>query len=321
MTVFISGPIPRLGHGAERFSRILSLNSWMQSVSRTHNFGFLDNFNLFWSHPALYRTDGIHPNFLGSKLLTDNIRVCSTNSVTGLTFHSSIYQVSICSSSLPLPPPLSPSYNFHYRIPVICGRRSQRQSTPRKPSPPCPVTVSLCPSIPPIPSPSPIKFGLLNVRSINNKSFLCNDFITSNNLDFFILNETWLTQGDCTSLIEATPPDYIFLNQPRLSGKGGGVAAIFRKSFKCAPCFNINFTSFEHLGFIITCKEPVFVLTIYRPFKPNNIFIHEFSELLSQCMALYDKVLILGDFNIHVCCSTQPFATDFINTIDSFKIR
>ena len=58
-------------------------------------------------------------------------------------------------------------------------------------------------------SPSPVYFCLLNVRSLNNKSLLCHDFITFKILDFFfIITETWLTL--------------------RL---GGGVAVIFRNPF------------------------------------------------------------------------------------------
>ncbi|CAJ1055557.1 Borealin%2C partial [Xyrichtys novacula] len=73
-TVFISGPIPTLGRGGERFSRILSLHTWLQSTCPTHNFGFIDNFNLFWDRASLFSHDGIHPNRLGSRMLSCNIQ-------------------------------------------------------------------------------------------------------------------------------------------------------------------------------------------------------------------------------------------------------
>lgn len=72
--VFISGPIPSIGRGDGRFSRILSLHTWLQHNSTARNFGFIDNFNLFWSCPAFFNSDGIHPNRLGCRFLTDNIR-------------------------------------------------------------------------------------------------------------------------------------------------------------------------------------------------------------------------------------------------------
>lgn len=36
-------------------------------------------------------------------------------------------------------------------------------------------------------------------------------------------------------------------------------------------------------------------------------------------MPKYDPVLIVGDFNIHVCCLEIPLAREFLNIIDSFN--
>uniref|UniRef100_A0AAQ6AC87 OSK domain-containing protein n=1 Tax=Amphiprion ocellaris TaxID=80972 RepID=A0AAQ6AC87_AMPOC len=72
--VFISGPIPPYNRGCRLFSRILGLNSWLLSACRTHNMGFIDNFNLFWNRPSFYRSDGTLPNKLGSSVLTGNIQ-------------------------------------------------------------------------------------------------------------------------------------------------------------------------------------------------------------------------------------------------------
>ena len=72
-SVFISGPIPTLDHGAGRFSRILSLHTWLKCACRVHNIGFIDNYNLFWNRFSLFRTDGVHPNRLGSRMLAANL--------------------------------------------------------------------------------------------------------------------------------------------------------------------------------------------------------------------------------------------------------
>ncbi|KAK0138885.1 hypothetical protein N1851_024558 [Merluccius polli] len=90
--------------------------------------------------------------------------------------------------------------------------------------------------------------------------------------------------------------------------------------FKCTPVLHNSFNSFEHLGFRIHSKNPVLILIIYRPPKPNSVFIQEFSEFLSYFMSKFDRVLILGDFNIHVCCPTQGFITDFLDVLDSFNL-
>lgn len=73
-SVLISGPIPTLGRGSESFSRLLSLHTWLQSVCRTHNVQFIDNFNLFWNRLPFYKPDGLHPNWRGYRMLADNLK-------------------------------------------------------------------------------------------------------------------------------------------------------------------------------------------------------------------------------------------------------
>ncbi|KAK2917541.1 hypothetical protein Q8A73_004287 [Channa argus] len=68
----ISGPIPTLGRGVGWFSRLLSLHTWLQPQVSAHGL-FVDNFNLFWDRRQYFKQDGLHPNFLGSRMLTENI--------------------------------------------------------------------------------------------------------------------------------------------------------------------------------------------------------------------------------------------------------
>lgn len=51
-SVFISGPIPTVGHSTS-VSRHLSLNDWLQPSCRS--LGFIDNFNLFWDQLSLFK--------------------------------------------------------------------------------------------------------------------------------------------------------------------------------------------------------------------------------------------------------------------------
>jgi len=71
--VFVSGPLPPLNRGIDRFSCTLSFHTCLQSTCATRNTVFIDNFNLLWNRPAFFRPDGIHPNVLGSRILTDNL--------------------------------------------------------------------------------------------------------------------------------------------------------------------------------------------------------------------------------------------------------
>lgn len=59
---------------------------------------------------------------------------------------------------------------------------------------------------------------------------------------------------------------------------------------------------------------------IYRPPKYNKDFINDFSDFLSGIVPNYDRILIIGDFNTHVCCPTKPLVKDLLNCIDSFNL-
>ena len=65
--VSISGPSPTVGRGSGRFSRLLGLNTWLQSACRAHNVHFFDNFNPFWQRSKLFAVDGFHLNFAGAR--------------------------------------------------------------------------------------------------------------------------------------------------------------------------------------------------------------------------------------------------------------
>lgn len=72
-TTIVSGPLPtyRLGH--ERFSRLFALNEWLMSWCNEQKLLFVNNWNLFWERPRLFRADGLHPSRIGAALLSDNI--------------------------------------------------------------------------------------------------------------------------------------------------------------------------------------------------------------------------------------------------------
>lgn len=54
--------------------------------------------------------------------------------------------------------------------------------------------------------------------------------------------------------------------------------------------------------------------------NPTLFFVEEFAELLTHFISIYDKILILGNFNIHLCYPSQPFVHDFVHTLESFIV-
>ncbi len=86
-----------------------------------------------------------------------------------------------------------------------------------------------------------IKLAFLNIRSLKNKSFVINDLITTNNLDFMFLNETWLEDScSATVLNETAPPNFNFISVCRTVRRGGGVAALFKDVYHASKCHLVS---------------------------------------------------------------------------------
>ncbi len=72
-TIIVSGPLPTYQRGHEWFSRLFALNEWLLSWCKEQKMLFVNNWNLFWECPRLFRADGLHPSRVGVELLSDNM--------------------------------------------------------------------------------------------------------------------------------------------------------------------------------------------------------------------------------------------------------
>ncbi|KAK0146587.1 hypothetical protein N1851_014093 [Merluccius polli] len=71
--VSISGPLPTVRRGDERFSRLFMLNRWLKDTCAAQSVNFIDNFNIFWERRHLFEADGFCLNKSGAELLSYNI--------------------------------------------------------------------------------------------------------------------------------------------------------------------------------------------------------------------------------------------------------
>ncbi len=90
--------------------------------------------------------------------------------------------------------------------------------------------------------------------------------------------------------------------------------------FSCRPVASNKYNSFELQLFALKLYEPHLVALIYRPPKHNKDFLMDFADLLGDVIPKYEQLLILGDFNVHVCCAADCLAKEFINLLNAFDL-
>ncbi len=140
-----------------------------------------------------------------------------------------------------------------------------------------------------------IKLAFLNIRSLKSKSFLINDLITTNNLDFMFLNETWLEDScSATVLNETAPPNFNFISVCRTVRRVGGVAALLKYVYQCKQVSFGQYLSFEYLGIVLKGA-------------PHILFIIVYSKILSSLCWRVHRTVINDFLRVWLFCYCRGF--------------
>ena len=169
-----------------------------------------------------------------------------------------------------------------------------------------------------------ITVGCVNARSLRNKTCVFYDNIVDDHYDVCLITETWLSQDDEVIQAEATPPGYTLQHLPRDHRSGGGIGMICRQDMKPQISEqNSSFSSFEHCEWILTIgSDKLLVAVIYRPpySEKNknsvNTFMEEFSCYMESIITTPHKLLIGGDFNLHIENKSSPDTIKFLDFLD-----
>ena len=171
-----------------------------------------------------------------------------------------------------------------------------------------------------------LNIAVFNTRSICNKTAGVFELLSDAKINVCLLTETWLRKGDTSKIAEIKDLGYNIAHQSR-AGKGGGVAIAYKKNLKFTRRNIKAYKSFE----LIECamKSPsgdyLRFCCIYRSCtaKLSNVpdFCRDFDDYLESLMQLPGKVIIAGDFNIHVEDTTDPDTRKFTQVLNNYGLQ
>ena len=172
---------------------------------------------------------------------------------------------------------------------------------------------------------------MVNTCSIRNKT---DEFLHHNiesNYDVCFVTETWLQDDNPIDkpITEALQTNsHSFINCPRsATTRGGGLGVFYKKSLKVEVLNHHIHSTFELLLCNIQYRGcSVLAMCLYRPpYSSNNrktvpMFISEFTEVCSTILAKYGdrRLIIVGDFNIHMDEPHSPDTKSFMEILDTF---
>ena len=169
-----------------------------------------------------------------------------------------------------------------------------------------------------------MKMGVFNARSICNKTVGVLELLSDQKVDICMLSETWLRKGDTSKISEMKDLGYNTYHCSR-PGRGGGVAILYKKTLRLTKIKNKAFKSFEHIECSMMSGSSIVRLTcIYRsPTAAHSYitdFLNDFDQYLEELIHHTGKIIICGDFNIHMENTDDPDTKKFSSLLERYGL-
>ena len=155
------------------------------------------------------------------------------------------------------------------------------------------------------------------------------DYLLDSKVDTAVLTEMWLSNNDAIWLkaSDLNQHGYKMLYQNRPKRQGDGLAIMCKSHLQVKQLDSGSKPSFEYLVCRILEKSvAVTTMAIYHPpysatnNNTNAKFIDEFTEYLAESITMYNNIVILGDFNLHINNQENPDTGIFIYTITALGL-
>jgi len=109
----------------------------------------------------------------------------------------------------------------------------------------------------------------------------------------------------------------------RTTGRGGGVAIIYRQHLKCSTLPMLTCRSLEVTCVsLIATSGPFVIINIYRPGseKPSSLIFEELTNAVEMLVVYSCPVMVGGDFNLRAQEDNDTDTRRFINILSSFNM-
>ena len=174
-----------------------------------------------------------------------------------------------------------------------------------------------------------IKFGLLNVRSLNKKVDDILELQRDHTIGIMCLTETWHDPNSvCVGRLRGAGFTVIEKARPRtrkdsIKTNHGGVMIASAPGLRLSEV-NLGATpsSFEFVCARVIRKVSVLVLVIYRPGSASvtQHFLDEMGDLLDRASTHNEAVLVTGDLNVRLDRPEEPFSQNLHQLFQSYGL-